>query len=169
MVAEPGYSGVAGAGRSGFALINTLRSTCLIEAVIFIQTLQLMISESERCAVLFGPYSPPRARPGSYLTCEIRGKVRVGEWSDSLVPWPTVAGKRSLVICGGLLRAIELESVPAISRHWGVTAKTVQKWRRALGVACFSIGSKRVHKKKAGCNPPPGKMWARPAPARCAR
>ena len=43
-------------------------------------------------------------------------------------------GAHCLSLCGALVRAVRLESVVAVSHHFGVSPHTVAKWCKALGV-----------------------------------
>jgi hypothetical protein len=69
--------------------------------------------------------------------------------SDGRIPWPI--GKRhiarSLVIGGGLERAIRTESAAAIKYWFGVSGPTVWKWRRALGVPAMNRGSVQLRRE----------------------
>jgi len=93
---------------------------------------------------LHGPYQTPRARPGSRLSCEIRGTVVVGRFSDGPIPWPCVKrrGKPTLILCGDLVKAVRCESKPAVAHHFGVSAGTVRTWRRALDVPAYNEGTR---------------------------
>ena len=103
--------------------------------------------DSESLRLLHGPYDTPAVRIGDRLDCEFRGReVVVGGLSDGLILWPTVRmkGRRSLVVCGDLARAVRSESVVAVAHQWGVACCTVTKWRRALGVEPMNEGSLRL-------------------------
>jgi hypothetical protein len=81
------------------------------------------------------------------LTCELRDRdVVVGGMSAGLIQWPTAKTKarRSLILCGDLVRAVQCESNRAVAHHWGVSFHVVSKWRRALGVAPMNEGSLRL-------------------------
>ena len=45
-----------------------------------------MLSSGLRYELLGGPYTPPRTRRGAYLTCELRGKVKVGGYLNGPNP-----------------------------------------------------------------------------------
>jgi hypothetical protein len=95
----------------------------------------------------FGPYKSPRCRPGSTLVCEVRGREAVvGGMTDSPIQWPFVKkrGRRSLIICGDLVKAIAVESEVAVAHHWGVGRSTVSVWRRELGVGRNTVGSMKL-------------------------
>lgn len=98
----------------------------------------------DRFKLLFGPYRSPRCRVGrTWLSCAIRGRVKVVGISDTPIPWPVTLSNRHRVpiICGGLLKAIKRESNQAVARHWGVCEYTVSKWRKALGVPRSNAGT----------------------------
>ena len=94
----------------------------------------------------FGPYKPPRHRLGQPAQCAVRGEVTIVGTTAGRIPWPV--GKtlraKSLVIYGALEKAIRKESSVAICHWWGVTAQTVTKWRKALGVEPYNEGSRRL-------------------------
>ena len=59
--------------------------------------------------------------------------------SDTPIQWPfthrhSSDTRPSLIVCGDMVKAIEKESASAVAYHFGVTAQTVTKWRKALGV-----------------------------------
>src|SRR5207247_5593007 len=67
----------------------------------------------------------------------------------ALIPWHKAkrqgrGGSGGFVLCGGLLRALEKESAPAISHHWGVCRGTVSNWRHALELKDLSEGAQRL-------------------------
>jgi hypothetical protein len=109
------------------------------------------MDDGERLKLLHGPYTPPKARRGDTLSCEYRGcNVRVGGMSSDVpIQWPTVfkTGRRSLIVCGELVRAIRTESVIAIAHHWGVNVVTVWFWRKALGVPRITEGTERLYEE----------------------
>jgi hypothetical protein len=94
--------------------------------------------------LLFGPYAPPRIPRTQRLLCEMRGYLRVGSWSDGLIPWPRRYRTGSIILCGDLARAVETESVEAVSHHWGVCRNVVQKWRQALHVPEANPGTRQL-------------------------
>ncbi|MGP0064553.1 MAG: hypothetical protein ACLQGP_13270 [Isosphaeraceae bacterium] len=101
--------------------------------------------DSERFKLLYGPYRPPQYRVGDKLPCEYVGReVKVTGISEGRIQWPRARRPRSLILCGELIRAVRVESVIAVSHHWGVSTKTVWKWRRALGVPSMTLGSRRL-------------------------
>lgn len=109
------------------------------------------MTDADRLKLLHGPYEPPKATRGDTLTCEYRGRdVRVGGMSaDVPIQWPTVmkTGRRSLVVCGDLVRAVRVESEIAIAHHWGVSVVTVWFWRKALGVPRITGGTARLYEE----------------------
>ncbi len=107
---------------------------------------------SSRFALLHGPYRAPRCRIGGYLECAIRGRVQVRAMSDGRIQWPmtqrrTGGGKRFLILCGDLVRAIQQESATAVCYWWGVTPQTVTVWRKALGVPQHNAGTLDLHRR----------------------
>lgn len=97
-----------------------------------------------RYKLLYGPYEPPRVRPGEALFCERRQEdVIVGGYTDAPIPWPRARkkGRQSLIVCCDLVRAIRTESELAITRWWGVSVTTVWTWRRALSVGRITDGT----------------------------
>ena len=92
----------------------------------------------------FGPYATPKVRYGSRVQCRWRGAVVIVGLSNGRLPWPI--GRHgtndSLVITCDLERAIQLESSQAVCHWFGVTAQTVRKWRRALGIGRMTPGQR---------------------------
>jgi hypothetical protein len=111
-----------------------------------------------RDVLLEGPYEPPRTRRGKFIACELRGKVKVGEFSDGPISWPMKWGTRSIILCGELIKAVKLESATAIMRNWGVSNHTVQKWRRALEVETYNPGTRWLQHMTALENTTPQKI-----------
>jgi hypothetical protein len=95
--------------------------------------------------VLLSSYKTPRFKYGNTVQCEVRGEVVVVGLSDAPIPWPI--GKphggraKSLVVYKGLAAAVRRESSAAVCDHWGITAQTVSKWRKALGVGQMTEGT----------------------------
>jgi hypothetical protein len=109
-----------------------------------------LISDAERYKLIGGPYTTPKCRVGQKLTCEYRDRdVRVAGLSDAPIPWPTSrkSGNRSLIVCYDLAQAVRVESVLAVAHHWGVGDVTVWSWRKALGVARDTEGTRRLHQR----------------------
>ena len=123
------------------------------------------ITESFR--LLYGPYRAPRCLVADVLTCELRDRdVEVGGMSAGLIQWPTAKTKarRSLILCGDLVRAVRCESNIAVAHHWGVSTYVVTKWRRALDVASMNAGSLRLMRIVVA-----GAQDASRTPASCAK
>lgn len=84
-----------------------------------------------------GPYLAPRHPVGRHCRCAVRGVVRIDGLTDAPIAWPyTHPGGRypSLIVRGGLLRALRVESAEAIAHHWGVSRYYVSRLRAALGL-----------------------------------
>jgi hypothetical protein len=101
----------------------------------------------EHFKLLFGPYAPPKIPRNQRLFCEVRGCLKVGSWSDGLIPWPRRYRTGSIILCGDLVRAVKLESVEAVCYHWGVCRNVVQNWRHALLVTEFNPGTRQLRKQ----------------------
>jgi len=103
--------------------------------------------DSERFKLLYGPYVAPQCRLGDKLRCDYRGReVTVMGISDAPIPWPCARrnGNSSPIVCGDLVRAVQVESEIAVAYHWGVGAHLVWRWRRALSVSAMTNGSRRL-------------------------
>lgn len=91
------------------------------------------------------PYVMPLCTIGGCLLDKARGPVRVFGITDAPVQWPFTRprgrGPISLILCGDLVRAVESESVAAVSRAWNVSRSRVQRWRRELGVPTWNDGT----------------------------
>jgi hypothetical protein len=100
------------------------------------------------CQLRYGPYASPRFRLGSTVADSVRGDVVIVALSDTRIPWPLgrVNGNsnRALILCGDLARAVRRESAQAIASWWGMTAQTVSKWRKALGVVGPTDGEREL-------------------------
>jgi hypothetical protein len=105
----------------------------------------------------FGPYTPPACELGDSLTCHVRGRVDVVGQTRARIPWPYV-GAKALIVCGDLARAVRMEATAAVAFHWGVSQPTVSKWRRALGVGRFNVGSTAVRREVASRSHAPHRM-----------
>jgi len=103
-----------------------------------------MKSALEVRKLLYGPYHPPRVRRGDVTFCELRGTVKVGGYSDGPIPWPVKWQSKSIILCGDLIRAVNMESEKAVAFHWGVCYQTVWKWRKALGTQKMNPGTVNV-------------------------
>jgi hypothetical protein len=110
-----------------------------------------MLKRIHRRQLLFGPYRPPKVRRGDRLFCEIRGTVKVGGYHDAPIMWPRMAkgGAHTLILCGGLVKAVKRESKPAVAHHFGVSEATVRAWRRALGVPRSTEGTYQLERSNA--------------------
>lgn len=93
-----------------------------------------------------GPYSPPACTAGDWLDDAIDGALQIGGWTTAPIPWPRrkKTGAHSLILCGDLVRAVQLESSEAVQHWWGVGPVTVAKWRRALGVPQDNPGTRAL-------------------------
>lgn len=127
-----------------------------------------MLSPGLRHELLGGPYTPPRTRRGAFLTCEMRGKVKVGGYSDGPIPWPLKWKTRSLILCGNLIEAVKLESAIAVAHHWGISTHVVKKWRGALGVEPYNQGTHALMRRTAREHATPQRMRRMTALARAA-
>ena len=112
---------------------------------------------SEHRDLLFGPYKAPRVKYGQTVEDEIRGKVIVCGLTDGRIQWPI--GKRGprtrarfLILTGDLIKAVKKEAPVALYEWWGVTACTVTKWRKALGVELSNPGT-HVLRQAIGYDP----------------
>jgi hypothetical protein len=106
------------------------------------------MNDHERFKFLHGPYAPPRCRIGGWLTCRLRGRVRVRYLSAGRVQWPMtrVGRNKAYILCGDLVRALQRESSQAIQYWWGVGWHTVWTWRKALGISQYNEGTLRLHR-----------------------
>jgi len=124
------------------------------------------VNDAERFKLLFGPYRTPRFRYGATVECLCRGPVTIVGITDSKIPWPVGRTKRakSLVVYRGLADAIRRESNQAVAHWWGVTAQTVTKWRKILGVDVTNTGTSRLRADHAREEPIAAgrrKAWAK--------
>src|SRR5262245_25698110 len=104
---------------------------------------------------LLGTYKTPRVRIGRVLSCEARDcDVVVTGYTDARIPWPV--GRRrgfaakALVVYGGLADAVRWEAAIAVCHWFGVSAQTVSKWRKALGVGQLTTGTHRLRLHYSG-------------------
>jgi hypothetical protein len=99
---------------------------------------------------LLGTYKTPRVRLGTVLSDEVRdGDVVVSGYTDARIPWPVGhprgrGGFPALVVYGRLVQAVRRESNQAVCYWFGVTAQTVSKWRKSLGVGRTNAGTYRL-------------------------
>lgn len=102
------------------------------------------LADDDRYRLIDGPYYPPRTARGHFIVCEFRGKVKVGGYTDAPIPWPRIWGRRSLVICGDLVRALKTESRYAVSYYWGLSLASVSAYRTRLPVLRMNPGTSRL-------------------------
>jgi hypothetical protein len=99
---------------------------------------------------LLGTYRTPRVRVRAVLSCEVRDcDVVVTGYTDARIPWPVGyprerGGSPAPVVYGALAQAVGRESNQAVCYWFGVTAQTVSKWRKALGVGLTNDGTHRL-------------------------
>jgi hypothetical protein len=107
------------------------------------------MTDAERYALLFGPYSTPSVDYGDVVVCEVRGEVVVSGLSNGRIPWPLGkrVRKKGFVVCAGLAEAIRRESAAAVCYWWGITPQTVTKWRKAMGVSELTEGTSTLKRK----------------------
>ena len=105
------------------------------------------LADDDRYKLIDGPYYPPRTARGRFLVCQLRGTVKVGGYSDGPIPWPRIWRRRSLVICGDLLRALQTESVYAVSYHWGLSRAIVSYYRQQLSIPRHNPGTYRLFRE----------------------
>jgi len=94
----------------------------------------------------FGPYRPPRLRPGQSADCRLRGAVVITGHSAAPLRWPWCCrpdgrGGAGPLVDAGLLRALRAEAGVAVAYWWGVTPRTVRRWRRQLGLPRGGAGA----------------------------
>lgn len=105
-----------------------------------------------RRVLRFGPYAFPVVTVGAYVTCAVRGRIRIHHWRDTegAIPWPVGVqsgpspGAPSIVVMGDLVRALKREAAVAVAQHWGVSRNLVRRWRRALGIDRYTEGTRRI-------------------------
>lgn len=86
------------------------------------------------------------------MQCEIRGMVEVRGWHDAPIMWPLTwepRKRRTLIVTGDLIRALENESVTAICHHWSVGRTTMQRWKAALKIG-HTERSKEIRREICG-------------------
>jgi hypothetical protein len=96
----------------------------------------------DRTRLLFGPYKAPALQKGDCAFCLARDcDVIITGWTDAPIPWPrcrafdTRGGGSGILVDDELARAIRHESAAAaVKRWWGASSKSVNWWRKALGV-----------------------------------
>jgi hypothetical protein len=88
-------------------------------------------------AFMIGTYRTPKVRIGQIVRCEVRGLLKVVKLADTPIQWPwgrAGKGPPSPIVYAGLAKAVLVEAVVDICHAWGVSASSVQRWRKALGV-----------------------------------
>jgi hypothetical protein len=107
---------------------------------------------TDKTALLFGPYRPPPLQVGERHRCLLRrAEVVVYDWSLAPIPWPlcyhaeTRARGKGLLIEDELARAIRHESATAVAHWWGISRATLRNWRAVFGVGRMDTeGSRRL-------------------------
>ena len=110
----------------------------------------------------YGAYATPKFRYDSTVADGCRGDVVIVALSNGRIPWPLGRARgnsnRALVLYGALARAVRREANQAVCFWWGVTAQTVSKWRKALGVVEQTEGDRAVRAEHGRRN------WAKVKP-----
>jgi len=117
----------------------------------------MILMDTEKAALLFGPYKTPMVKVGDQVSCLGRdADVVIYDWSLAPIPWPlcyyagTRAAGRGLLVDEELVRAIRQESAAALIHWWGVSASTATLWRKVFGVGRVgSEGSRRLVQEAA--------------------
>jgi transposase len=106
------------------------------------------VDDADRVALVGGPYAAPQVSRGDRLDDAALGSVIVGGYTNAPIPWPRrmKAGRPSLILCGDLISAVEVESEIAIAHWWGVGVVTVWAWRKALGIGRVTEGTERLYR-----------------------
>jgi hypothetical protein len=128
------------------------------------------VTDTDRFKMLFGPYTTPVFKYGDDAFCERHGDVILCGLTPARIPWPIGKRKqkgsraRSIVLCGALVEAVRRESAQAVAYWFGVTAQTVTRWRKALGVGPIRTrrGARRSHRRSRASAGP--RMSARRLP-----
>ena len=148
---------VTGIGPHGSLLGLQKRSAATLRGLLWIDcgargslTRKLSRAESMTDAAPIGRYKTPRFQYGSVVFDIVRGDVQIVALTDAPIPWPigrSIATRgRSLIVFADLERAIRTEANQTVCRLFGVTAQTVSKWRKALGVGLTNPGTKRLRR-----------------------
>jgi hypothetical protein len=108
------------------------------------------MTDDEHFRLLFGPYAAPVFKDGDDGFCQVRGEVILCGMTAARIPWPVGKKKqrgaraRAIVVCGALADAVRQGAAQAVAFWWGVTAQTVTRWRKALGVGPTNEGMSRL-------------------------
>ncbi len=95
-----------------------------------------------------GPYGPPKLPRDGVLRCVIRGRLKVGGYTNTLIPWPVAWGHPAQrIICGDLLEALRTESRAAVAYHFGLSKATVSELRTRLDIPRFNAGSYHLFRR----------------------
>src|SRR5262245_46901471 len=113
--------------------------------------------DTEKTALLFGPYLAPAVKVRDRALCFFRdAEVMIYGWSAGPIPWPlcyragTRAFGKGILVEEELARAIRHESAMAVAHWWGVSLLTAHHWRAALGVyRTDTEGSRRLIQRAA--------------------
>jgi hypothetical protein len=91
------------------------------------------------------PFVPPTVHIGETINCVIHGPQPVLGFSDGRIAWPLIraahGGRAVPALAGSLIKAVRRESKQAIVYWWGVSEKTVWRWRNALDVPSHNEGT----------------------------
>lgn len=91
---------------------------------------------------------PREAKPyeerGWYISRPF-GEYIITGLTSARIPWPIAkrpgSRGRTLAVYGDLAEAVRRESVAAVAYWWGITAQTVTKWRKEMGVWAMTEGT----------------------------
>jgi hypothetical protein len=104
--------------------------------------------QEEKFRLVDGPYAPPLIAIGGWLKCELRGELRVGGYTNALIPWPVAVGHaKQRIVCGDLVRALKTESLAAVCFHFGISHSVVSEYRHRLGIERLTPGSMRLFRR----------------------
>ena len=103
------------------------------------------LEQEEKFKLISGPYSPPVVPIGGHLKCELRGDLKVGGYTNAIIPWPVALNHaKQLILCGDLVRALKTESRAAVVFHFGISPQWISEYRGRLGIERFTPGSMRL-------------------------
>jgi hypothetical protein len=94
-----------------------------------------------------GPYRTPRCKIGGILYDVLLGDLRVTGLTEGPIPWPVSmrrGGSPRVIVTPELAAAVALESVLAITHHWGFDRSTVSRLRAKLGIGRWTAGTKQL-------------------------